>query len=253
MWADWAIRPYFHYALFVGLSVFSFLFTGGAFKTVFQVFSGTAQAPIEPVASSRSHTVFLTILSLIALGIAIAPSILSLPVHRLSYFFDAAYSPFLSWVEPEIRTALFLLVNFDPPLDVLANARTQWLLYGWIWGAAAAGWIFAYLVFTKTSKTPTNENHKKPLRRFFEPEQAPAPIESHFVSIIEINILRITFLSRRIIQPLLAGGLMWHVWRAPSSVLRFCFWLFHNGESRRVLSVFLLFVGIGLYWWGQNP
>ncbi|MBL91599.1 MAG: hypothetical protein CMH56_07270 [Myxococcales bacterium] len=251
MWADWAIRPYFHFIICIALVLFSFLFTAGAFKTVFQVFGGEASNELPNAPAPKSHNLFLSVVSIFVLGISIAPNILSLPVHRLTDFFDAAYAPFLSWVEPEIRTALFLLTSYQPALDVLVDAQAQWFFYGWIWGAAFGGWLFAYLVFGKTAK-PTQTGGQRSLRKYFEPEQAPSPVDTHLNTSVELNVLRLTFLSRRIIQPLLAGGLMWHIWRAPSSVIRFCFWLFHNGESRRVLSVFLLFVGVSLYWWSQK-
>ena len=249
MWADWAIRPFFHVAMAVPLILFSFFLTAGAFKTVFQVFAGPERDNTNIQPPSFAQNLLLGVMSLLALATAIAPNILSMPVHRLTALFDAAYAPFLAWVEPEIRTALFLLTQFQPSLDVLAGPQEQWILYGLIWGATLAGWLFAYLNFGRTPKDP--DAPKNRIRQWMERERSELPSDPVLYNAVELMVLRVTFLARRVFQPLIAGGALWHIWRAPSSFLRFALWLFHNGESRRTLSVCLLLVGFSVFWWSR--
>ena len=132
-----------------------FFLTAGAFKTVFQVFAGPERDNTNIQPPSFAQNLLLGVMSLLALATAIAPNILSMPVHRLTALFDAAYAPFLAWVEPEIGTALFLLTQFQPSLDVLAGPQEQWILYGLIWGATLAGWLFAYLNLDERPKIRT--------------------------------------------------------------------------------------------------
>ena len=249
MWADWAIRPFFHVAMAVPLILFSFFLTAGAFKTVFQVFAGPERDNTNIQPPSFAQNLLLGVMSLLALATAIAPNILSMPVHRLTALFDAAYAPFLAWVEPEIRTALFLLTQFQPSLDVLAGPQEQWILYGLIWGATLAGWLFAYLNFGRTPNDP--DAPKTRIRQWMERERSELPSDPVLYNAVELMVLRVTFLARRVFQPLIAGGALWHIWRAPSSFLRFALWLFHNGESRRTLSVCLLLVGFSVFWWSR--
>jgi hypothetical protein len=251
LWADWAIAPFFRYGTWSLLCAWSFLFTATIFKPTFQIFSGKTPSHSCPPEPSKQKW-FLAALGLIALCIAIVPNIIAFPVHRLTDLIKTDYAPLLNWLSPESNIGYTIVTGFRYQLDVLAGQQQQWLFYGAIWLSTVLGWAFSFIQFNLRKKNviPPSEfivnetENEFPLKKDYS---------TSLYNFVELLLLRISFLAKRVLQPILAGGLLWHLWRTPGSLLRVAFWIFHNGDARRSLSVFFILTSVGLYWWSLKP
>ncbi len=246
LWADWAVSPFFRYGLWALLTLWSFIFTAAVFRPLFLIFTGDVPShSVEP--SPKNEKLRIGFIAFLTLLLAIGGNLLCIPVHRLQGLIQANYAPLLNWLSPESNTGFFIVSSFQYALDVLAQPKQQWTFYAFIWGAALLGWLASFIQF-KVRKNALHHTTDK-----VNASNTPSALSFSLTDGMELLLLRISFLVKRIIQPLIAGGLLWHLWRAPSSLLRFFFWLFHNGDPRKSLSLFLVLVSVGLYFWGHAP